>query len=107
MKYTTEIIINVPLGKVIELMSNADNLKEWQPGLQSYETISGVHGQEGAKARMTYNEHGRKVELIETITKVDMPNEFSATYEAPGVLNIVKNYFSKVDENTTKYVMES
>ena len=36
-----------------------------------------------------------------------MPEEFSGTYEANGVLNIQKNYFEEIDENTTKWVSES
>ena len=36
MKYQNEIEINLPLNRVIELFDNPDNLKRWQPGLESF-----------------------------------------------------------------------
>jgi hypothetical protein len=49
----------------------------------------------------------RDIEMIETITVRNLPDEFSGTYEAKGVFNIVKNYFRPVSENKTKYINES
>ena len=47
------------------------------------------------------------MELIETITKRDLPDEFSGTYEANGVFNIQSNRFIAVDDKTTKYISET
>ncbi len=44
--------------------------------------------------------------MIETITKRNLPEEFTGTYEAKGVFNIAKNSFIPIDENKTKYVTE-
>ena len=41
--------------------------------------------------------------MIETITKRSLPDEFSGTYEAKGVWNEIKNYFSAKDQNTTTW----
>ena len=106
MKYTTEIEINQPVNKVVELFDNPDNMKEWMEGLQSFETISGTPGEEGAKAKLKYKMGKREIEMIETITKRNLPEEFTGTYETKGVFNIVKNRFIPIGDNKTKYVTE-
>ena len=44
--------------------------------------------------------------MIETITVRNLPDEFSSTYEAKGVYNIVKNRFVPISENKTKYITD-
>ena len=106
MKYTMETEINLPVERVIELFDDPDNLKEWQPGLKSFEHISGTPGQPGAKSKLLFQMGNREIEMIETITVRNLPDEFSGTYEAQGVFNIVKNKFIPVSENKTRYVTE-
>lgn len=106
MKYTTEIEINQPLDRVIELFDNPDNMDKWMEGLQSFETISGTPGQPGAKSRLKFQMGKREIEMIETITVRNLPEEFTGTYEAKGVFNIVKNHFESLPENKTKYTTE-
>ena len=49
MKYTTQVEINLPRKRVIELFDNSENLKKWQEGLISFDHIEGEAGKEGAK----------------------------------------------------------
>ena len=107
MKYSTEIIVNLPLSEVIELFDSEENLFKWQPELISFEHMSGEKGKVGAKSKMRYEMGKREVEMIETITVNDLPKEFSATYEAKGVWNEMKNYFEEIDEQTTRWISES
>jgi len=103
MKYTNEIIIDAPRAKVVELFEDPANIKEWQPGFISMEVISGKPGQEGSKTKMRYKMGKRDVEMIETITVNKLPEEFSGTYEAKGVYNLVNNYFEELPDGKTKY----
>ena len=107
MKYTNEIIIDLPRERVIKLFDSIDNLPKWQKGFQKYEHISGEPGKKGASAMLTYKMRNRIVEMIETITVSNFPNEFSAIYEAKGVWNEVKNHFTEMDKNTTKWTSTS
>ena len=107
MKYTNEVEIDLPVQKVVELFDNPDNMKYWQPGLQSFEHISGEPGQAGAKSRLKYKMGNRDIEMIETITKRNLPEEFSGTYETKGVYNIISNRFIPLNETRTKYVSET
>lgn len=106
MKYTVEIEIDLPVDRVVELFDNPDNLKHWQPGLQSVEPLSGTPGQPGAKSRLKFQMRKRDIEMVETITVRNLPEEFSGTYEAKGVFNHVKNRFIPISENKTRYVSE-
>ena len=107
MKYTVETEINLPIARVVELFDDPENLKHWQPGLISFEPISGTPGQPGAKSKLKYKMGKRDIEMVETITVRNLPDEFSGTYEAKGVFNIVKNYFRPVSESKTKYINEN
>ncbi|MFT4831575.1 MAG: carbon monoxide dehydrogenase subunit G [Psychroserpens sp.] len=106
MKYTVSIDIDKPIDKVIELFDNPDNLKAWMEGLQSFEHLSGTPGQVGARSKLKFKMGKRDVEMIETVTVRKLPQEFSGTYEAEGVFNIVKNKFVKLTDTRTKYISE-
>ena len=106
MRYQTELTINLPRARVIELFDSFDNLKKWQPGLVSHEHISGEAGQPGAKTKLVYDMGRRRMEMLETIITRDLPDEFSGTYDAKGVHNIVRNYFHDRGE-TTLWVLDS
>ena len=106
MKYTVETEINKPVSEVIELFDNVDNMFKWMEGLEKFEPISGTQGEVGAKAKLTFKMKNRKMEMIETITVKNLPKEFSGTYDAKGIHNIVKNYFIELPGNKTRYVSD-
>ena len=93
MKYRTEVTINVPRERVIELFDSRENMYKWQEGLQSFEHLEGEPGQPGAKMKLDYDNNGRKIEMVETITARKLPDEFSAIYEATNVWNLNENFF--------------
>jgi uncharacterized membrane protein len=105
MQYSSEIEINLPVDKVIALFDNPENLKKWMKNLERFEHISGTPGQPGAKSRLVFRNGKREVELIETITVRNLPEEFSGTYEMKGVYNKVKNKFI-AEGNKTRYISE-
>lgn len=106
MRYETEVYIDLPRERVIELFDSFENLKKWQDGLVSIEHISGDPGQPGAKTRLLYDMGRRRMEMIETIIARDLPDEFSGTYDASGVHNIVRNTFYDEGERT-RWVLDS
>jgi len=107
MKYTSEIEIDLSINKVIELFDNPDNMKKWQPNLLSFEHLSGTPGQAGAKSKLKYKMNNREIEMIETVTKRNLPDEFSGTYETKGVLNLINNKFIDLGNNRTKWSSEN
>lgn len=103
MRYTVSIEINAPIDEVVRRFDNPDNLREWMPGLVSFEHMEGTPGEPGAKSKMVFQMGKRRIEMIETVTERNLPSRFAGTYEAKGVYNEVGNSFSAIDANTTIY----
>jgi hypothetical protein len=107
MHYTVQIEIDLPRSRVIELFDDPNNLSKWQKGLLSFEHLSGEAGTPGAKSKLVFQFGKGTMEMIETITKNNLPEEFDGTYDAPGVFNVVKNRFIAIDQNRTRWESEN
>jgi hypothetical protein len=101
--YTVAIEIALPRDRVIELFDNPDNLFKWQTGLQSFEHISGERGQPGAKSKLVYVQGKHRIELIETVTERNLPEEFNGTYEWKGGKNTLRNRFIELGPSRTRW----
>ena len=107
MKFSAEVTINKDREEVWRLFDNVENLYKWQLTLKEFKLESGGAGKPGAKSRLKYLEGKREVEMIETIISRNEPEEFSGTYEMKGAKHWIKNSFEVIDENKTKWVMDS
>ncbi len=107
MKYTTEIVIELPREQVIKVLNNPENMKHWQRGLMSYEELVGPPGEPGAKMRLDYQMGKRRMILTETITTQNFPAEFHANYDTRGIHNIQRNFFYDIDGKSTRWESES
>ncbi|MDF0708860.1 SRPBCC family protein [Flagellimonas okinawensis] len=106
MKYTTEIVVDVPRHEFIQKMDDPENMKHWQKGLIGFEQLSKNPGQEGSRMSLSYEMGKRKMDMVETIIKRNLPEELHMTYDTKGVHNIQKNYF-KEEGDKTRWVSES
>jgi len=107
MKYSIELIINKNRDEVWDTFDSVRNLYKWQPTLKEFKLLSGEAGQPGAKSRLGYHERKRDIEMIETITVRNKPEELSGTYEMKGTKNSIKNKFTEISENKTKWELDS
>lgn len=107
MNSTVEIEINLPREEVVKLFDSQENCFKWQEGLQSFEHLSGEPGQPGAQSKLVYQMGKRRIEMIETITTRNLPDEFSGTYDAKGVHNVVENRFIEIGPDKTKWESEN
>ena len=107
MKYTTEILINLPRSRVVELFDSNENLKHWQPGLKSFTHLEGEPGEVGARSELVYE--GRKSDLVmtETIRTKLLPEQFHMSYKARGVYNEVENWFIEKEPGLTLWRTEN
>ena len=106
MKYTIEIVIDLPRDEFLKKLDSAENTKHWQRGLVKYELLSPNPSQEGAQMSLTYKMGKREFDMIETIIKRNLPDEMHTTYDTKGVHNIQKNYF-KEENGKTRWISES
>jgi hypothetical protein len=104
MEYTQEIEIALPREEVVRLFDDPANLVKWQRGLQSFEPLDGTPGEPGARSRLVFVNGRRRIEMVETITRRDLPDAFHGTYDANGVHNIVENYFTEPAPGRTRWV---
>jgi len=107
MKYTTEILINLPRSRILELFDSTENLKKWQPGLKSFTHLEGEPGKVGARSELIYE--GRKGDLVmtETIRTKKLPEQFHRSYKARGVYNEVENWFTEKEPGLTLWRTEN
>ena len=106
MKYSCTVMIDRPIAEVIDKFDSTENLHNWQPTLKATEHLSGEPGQPGAKMKLTYDQRGRDMFMVETINDRSFPTSFSATYEAPGVVNPCVNRFEDLG-NQTRWTMDT
>ena len=104
MKFTCKTTIDLPRAKVIELFNNPDNLVHWQDGFISFKHLEGQAGQVGTKSLMTYMIKGKPMEITETITVSNLPDELSGLYESTHMDNTMSNYFKVISEDRTEYI---
>ena len=107
MRFQLEQEINVPRAKVVDLMIDQQNLTRWQPDLLSVEHLSGEPGRVGAKSKQVNQQGKRTLEIIETITVMNPPEELCATYEAGGVWNLIECRFYESGVDRTTWVLTS
>ena len=74
MKFRNEIVIDADQQSVWAAFDDPENIKAWQPTLESFAQKSGERGQPGSVAELVYDENGRKVRLVETITERREPH---------------------------------
>lgn len=107
MRYTSEILINLPRSRVIELFDSTDNLSRWQPGLKSLTLLEGKSGEVDARSELVYD--GRKGDLVmtETIRTKQLPEQYHMSYKSRGVYNEVENWFTEKEPGLTHWRTEN
>ncbi len=86
MKFSQEILIDLPREEVLKLVHDPSSYKYWQRGFISYKHLTGLQGKEGSRSRLKFRIGGKEIKMIETIIKIVSPKKIYLTYEAPGVL---------------------
>lgn len=107
MKYTCEITIDLPRERVVEIFDDSEKLPKWMPGLKRFEHLSGDPGQPGAKSRLVFEQRGGTREMIETVTRRDLPGVFAGTYETGSAWNQMANRLSDDGPNRTRWAAEN
>ncbi len=105
MKFRHEIIIDADQKTVWATFDNPANMKAWQPTLESFTRKSGEDGQPGAVAELVYEEDGRKVTLIETITERREPHFMAGAYESDAGNALIVNHFEGAGDGRTRWTM--
>ena len=103
-KFTLDIRIEKPLNTTIRLFNDRDLLSKWQPGLLSSEAVPNKGGLK--KYKLIYQIGRRKLPMIESRLKMDLPEQSEVEYTLKGITNTVKNTFSSPGPESTRWISE-
>ncbi len=107
MKYTHKIEIELSRDQVIDKFNNEDSLKHWQKGFVSMDHISGTKGKTGAVSSIKFQMGKRVIDMKETITLENLPNEIHFTFDTKSVYNIQENHFEILSNGHTLWVAKN
>jgi uncharacterized protein YndB with AHSA1/START domain len=103
MKHKTEVLIDADRATVWRFFDDPDNMTRWQPTLKSFKHISGTPGQPDAVSELVYDENGREIVMIETITSRREPSFLGGTYESKWGTVVIFNHFEETDTGKTRW----
>jgi hypothetical protein len=106
LKFVCTVVIDAPRENVVNIFQDDSTFKEWQTGFESFEHLSGIPGTPGAKAKIVFRTKKHVIELTETITVNNLPDEKSALYEHVHMDNTMRNRFTIVGPQQTRYDAE-
>ena len=106
MKIKGAIEISQSRQLVVDLFADPKNLKHYQDSFIRKELVSGKTGEVGTISKMYYKQGKGEMELVETITKNELPEAFEAHYHHVHMDNTMKCCFIEVDSNLTRYEYE-
>ena len=101
--YTVAVDIDLPRTEVLKKFKNSDDLFHWQNGLQSVEHLSGEPGEPGCLTKLIYRSGKNRIELLETILRNDLPDEFDGFYSWGDGENTLENRFIELASNQTRW----
>lgn len=106
--YQEEIIIKSSIENVMELHENSSLLKNYMPGVISYEMISGESRTMGSIAEITlaYNTNdavSRKITMKEEVVLSNLPNKKVIIYDTGAIKNKITYRFVNMGDNETKF----
>ena len=107
MRYSLSIDIPLPRDQVVALFDDTTLIDQWQPCLVSSELLKGEPGQEGTQTKLVQKMGKREVEMVETISKRALPDEFVQIFEAKGCWNEVINRFRDAGGSATRWEIET
>jgi len=106
--YQEEIIIKSSVENVMELHENLSLLKNYMPGVISYEMISGESRTMGSIAEITlaFNTNdavSRKITMKEEVVLSNLPNKKVIIYDTGAIKNKITYRFVNMGDNETKF----
>lgn len=102
MKFTKEVVLDQPIGRVRELTADPAHLHQWQPDLVSITQHGDTPGTAGSTATLKY----RKFTLEETVLAATADERVSR-YETTGMVHTITNRYSAIDDQRTLLVCDN
>ena len=89
LRYENRLIINKPRAEVWKTFTDVSNTKKWLKGLESIELVSGEKGKAGSRYKLVIANGNEKVDIYETLKKIEPEKTYAFTLEAEPLTNEV------------------
>jgi len=103
MKFSSSVDISVGRETAWSAYEDRATLPDWQPTLRSVEHRSGEPGQPGAVTEFTYDEGGRRVIMLQTVTECRRPDFRASGNETAGARMLVVDTFETLADGRTRW----
>ncbi len=99
-KISYSIEINKPVEEVWNLFHDETQMDKWLMGFDSMELIEGKEREVGSKYKLYFDENGKKIEMIETITAFEPNKVFANTMNTEMMNTETTMHFSSLPIGT-------
>ena len=100
--YESKVTVNAPAEFAFEVFMDGSKMKEWISSLESIENISGAEREIGSKWKLTFDENGEKIEILETATAYEPNKRYAFDVETEPFLGNIDIRFTALDSMTTE-----
>lgn len=100
-KYEAQVTVNRPLHETFMLFNDPRQISEWIPEVKKMEIVEAKPGMVGTKIKMTIENEGQKIQMMETITAYEENNRVAFEFEAGGMLKTNDMAFTGDSVSTT------
>jgi uncharacterized membrane protein len=106
MKLRKEITIDADRETVWRIFDDPEYTRKWQPALKSQTHLSGTPDEAGAKYELIYDNDGRELRAVITLTEMRKFEFMAAILDSDWMRTTIENRFESLDGNRTLWVLE-
>ena len=104
MNYQGEITIAADPEFVWRIFDDPESTHIWQPSLKTHTQLSGVPGEVGSVYELLYDNNGRDIKAIATLTEKREYEVMSSTVDTESSISTIVNRFEPVGDNQTRWI---
>ena len=93
------------LDKSWAVFTDEERLGEWLTGLTAIENISGRQNEVGSKWKLTFEENGREIEMVEEVTAFKENEIFAFNMDTPFMISQAEIRFKEAEGGTVISVL--
>ena len=103
-KYSVRIDIDRPIEEAWEVLMDESRMGEWLEGYKSMELIEGEPLTVGSKHKMIFEDRGKELVLIETVSAIDPPHEFAIDLDHELMNSSMSTTLERIGPDRTRLV---
>jgi uncharacterized membrane protein len=99
-KTQTSVTVNAPASKTFAIFNDTANMRVWMDNYKSIKHISGEKNEVGSKWELRFDENGRDMVIMETITAFEQDKLFAFEFEDEFAKFNVEIHFDEANGQT-------